>query len=106
MRHSTPRRRTSGLQPGKDGTMSEGLRVLVTGANKGIGLGICSAYAERGDSVVAACRSTSPELDALGVEVVEGIELTDGSAVARLADVVADGGLDVVVCNAAVNTDN
>jgi NAD(P)-dependent dehydrogenase (short-subunit alcohol dehydrogenase family) len=82
------------------------LRVLVTGSNKGIGLGVVAAYAERGDTVFAACRASSPELDALGVRVVEGIELTSDAAVARLADAVAPEGIDVLVCNAAVNSDS
>jgi NAD(P)-dependent dehydrogenase (short-subunit alcohol dehydrogenase family) len=85
--------------------MPSPLRVVVTGANKGIGLGISTAYAERGDSVVAACRTTSPDLDALGVHVVEGIELTDDAAVARLGSLVAAEGVDVLVCNAGINND-
>jgi NAD(P)-dependent dehydrogenase (short-subunit alcohol dehydrogenase family) len=80
------------------------MRVLVTGANKGIGLGIVAAFAERGDEVYAVCRTTSPELDALGVHVVDGIELTDDAAVAKLSDAVPEQ-LDVLVCNAGVNND-
>jgi NAD(P)-dependent dehydrogenase (short-subunit alcohol dehydrogenase family) len=80
-------------------------RVLVTGSNKGIGLGIVAAYAERGDDVIAACRVSSDELTSLSVQVVDGIELTSDAAVARLADVVGPAGVDVVVCNAAINTD-
>jgi NAD(P)-dependent dehydrogenase (short-subunit alcohol dehydrogenase family) len=82
------------------------VRVLVTGSNTGIGLGICTAFAERGDEVIAACRRSSPELDALGVQVVEGIELTSDEAVASLAAAVPDGGLDAIVCNAAINSDS
>ena len=45
--------------------------VLITGANRGIGLEMARQYAARGDTVIAACRRTSPALDALGVEVVD-----------------------------------
>jgi len=81
------------------------VRVLVTGANKGIGLGVTTAYAERGDQVIAACRNSSEELDALGVQVLDGIELTSDAAVARLVQKVGDEPLDVLVLNAGINTD-
>jgi NAD(P)-dependent dehydrogenase (short-subunit alcohol dehydrogenase family) len=77
--------------------------VLVTGSSRGIGLGICAAFAERGDHVFATCRTSTPELDALAVQVVSGIELTDPAAIATLPAVVGDDGLDVLVCNAAIN---
>jgi NAD(P)-dependent dehydrogenase (short-subunit alcohol dehydrogenase family) len=40
--------------------------VLVTGANRGIGLQLCKQFADRGDDVVAVCRETTPELGELG----------------------------------------
>jgi NAD(P)-dependent dehydrogenase (short-subunit alcohol dehydrogenase family) len=80
-------------------------RVLITGAARGLGLGLSEAFAERGDHVLAVCRTTTPELDALGVEVVDGIELTSDAAVARLAAAVGDAPLDVLIANAAVNND-
>jgi NAD(P)-dependent dehydrogenase (short-subunit alcohol dehydrogenase family) len=80
-------------------------RVLVTGASRGLGLGLCEAFAERGDHVIAACRSRTPELEALGVEIADGVELTSDAAVARLAEVVGGRTLDVLICNAAINND-
>lgn len=52
------------------------MRVLVAGASRGIGLALCEVFAERGDHVIATARETTPALEALGVQVVEGIELT------------------------------
>src|SRR4051812_45594211 len=80
-------------------------RVVITGAARGLGLGLAEAFAERGDHVLAVCRTTTPELDALGVEVVEGIELTSDAAVGRLAAAVGDAPLDVLIANAAINND-
>src|SRR4051812_35337686 len=88
--------------------MSDGVgptRTLVTGANRGLGLGIAAAFAERGDQVFATCRTTSPELDALGVTVIDGIELTSDEDVARLPAAVGPKGLDIVICNAGINED-
>ncbi len=83
------------------------MNVLITGCNTGIGLGMTSAFAERGDHVIAACLSTSPELSELeNVTVVEGIDVTDGAAVERLAKEVGPDGVDVLICNAGVNQDS
>src|SRR5262245_56800467 len=60
-------------------------RVLVTVGGRGLGLGIAMAYAERGDAVVAVCRTPTPELKALGVEIIDGIELGDSESVARVS---------------------
>jgi NAD(P)-dependent dehydrogenase (short-subunit alcohol dehydrogenase family) len=82
------------------------MRVLVAGASRGIGLALCEAFAERGDHVIAVVRKTTPALDALGVQVVEGVELTSDDAVARLAEHVGPEGLDVLIYNAAINRDS
>ena len=50
--------------------------VLITGANRGIGLEFARQYSEDGWSVIATARQSSPELDALDVHV-EPLELAD-----------------------------
>jgi NAD(P)-dependent dehydrogenase (short-subunit alcohol dehydrogenase family) len=74
--------------------------VLVTGANRGFGLALCTAAAELGHVVVAACRTSSPELDALGARVVEGVDLTNDAGEQALAAGLAGSALDLVVANA------
>lgn len=80
-------------------------RVLVAGASRGLGLGLCEAFAERGDYVIAAVRSSTLRLIELGVQVVEGIELTSDEAVAKLPSAVGPEGLDVLIYNAGLNND-
>jgi len=75
---------------------------VVTGANKGIGLELCRQMAARGDRVIAACRSKSPELTKLGVRIVEDIEVTDPRAVVRLVEAVGSQSVDLLVNNAGV----
>ncbi len=75
---------------------------LVTGANRGIGLELCRSLKERGDEVIAVCRRSSPELDALGVRVEAGVDVTDEASVRRLAERLAGTTLDVVVNNAGL----
>jgi NAD(P)-dependent dehydrogenase (short-subunit alcohol dehydrogenase family) len=43
--------------------------VLITGANRGIGLEFARQYAADGWDVIATARQSSPELEALGVRV-------------------------------------
>ncbi len=76
--------------------------VLVTGANRGIGFELCRQLAERGDDVIAVCRSASDELRAIGVEIIDGIDVSDGSAVARLASELGGRSIDVLINNAGI----
>ncbi|HEX7929386.1 MAG TPA: NADP-dependent 3-hydroxy acid dehydrogenase, partial [Sphingomicrobium sp.] len=57
-------------------------KVLITGANRGLGLEFVRQYKDDGWDVVATARESSPELDALGVQV-EKLELSDLDAVAQ-----------------------
>lgn len=80
--------------------------VLITGANRGIGLALCRLFKGRGDTVIAVCRNTSPELAALGVEIVDGIDGRSDEAVAQLGRRVADRRLDILVLNAGILGDD
>ena len=76
--------------------------VLVTGANRGIGLEYCRQLKARGDQVVAVCRQATPELAALGVRIEDGIELTEEVAIADLVGRLDGLALDAVILNAGV----
>ncbi len=75
---------------------------LVTGANRGIGLAYCQQLQARGDRVIAVCRQSSDELDALGVRVESGIELTSPDSIAALVNGLAGQQLDTVILNAGM----
>ena len=75
---------------------------LVTGANRGIGLAYCQQLHSRGDQVIAVCRQSSDELDALGVRVESGIELTSPDSIAALVNGLAGQQLDTVILNAGI----
>jgi NAD(P)-dependent dehydrogenase (short-subunit alcohol dehydrogenase family) len=76
--------------------------ILITGANRGIGLALAQQYATRGDRVIGACRRSSPALDATGAQIESGIDVTDGQALASLARRLGDTRIDVLVCNAGI----
>lgn len=75
---------------------------LVTGANRGIGLEYCRQLKARGDQVIAVCRQPSSELEALGVRIEAGLELTDAAAIAELVERLAGLPLDGVILNAGI----
>jgi len=76
--------------------------IVITGANRGIGLALTRQYRDRGDSVVAVCRQASSELDELGVRVESGIEVTDRESLLDLAGRLSDIDVDVLLNNAGV----
>lgn len=78
--------------------------VLITGANRGIGLELARQLSDRGDTVIALCRKASQELTDLGVRVVEGVDVTDANAVKKAADGLDGVSLDVLINNAGIFT--
>jgi NAD(P)-dependent dehydrogenase (short-subunit alcohol dehydrogenase family) len=76
--------------------------VLVTGANRGIGLELARRLRDRGDSVIATCRKVSPELESLGVRVEANLDVSSGSAIRDLAERLARTPLDLLVHNAGI----
>jgi NAD(P)-dependent dehydrogenase (short-subunit alcohol dehydrogenase family) len=58
--------------------------VLITGANRGIGLSLAQFHAKRGDKVIGVCRKESPELHATGAQVEAGVDVTDAASLGKL----------------------
>lgn len=75
---------------------------LVTGANRGIGLEFCRQLQARGDQVIAVCRAPSLELEALGVRIEPGVDLTSEAAVSSLVERLGGLPLDGVILNAGI----
>jgi NAD(P)-dependent dehydrogenase (short-subunit alcohol dehydrogenase family) len=79
--------------------------IVITGANRGIGFAITKICKERGDIVYALCRQSSPQLSALGVQVIENIDIATevGISIAKLA--LANVDIDVLINNAGILRD-
>lgn len=75
---------------------------LITGANKGIGLQICTQLKARGDDVIAVCRTPGPELSELGVRIIDGIDVSDAASIDRLKSELAGQRLDLLINNAGI----
>jgi NAD(P)-dependent dehydrogenase (short-subunit alcohol dehydrogenase family) len=79
--------------------------VLITGANRGIGLQLATLYAGRGDTVIAAVRDTAKAsaLRALGarVEIIQ-IDVTSEASLAAAANALGGRNIDILIANAGV----
>lgn len=75
---------------------------LVTGANRGIGYEYCRQLQAQGDIVVAVCRAVNDELQALGVQVEDGIDITSDDSVADLHTRLRETKIDVLINNAGI----
>ena len=76
--------------------------VVITGANRGIGLEFAKQYLAQGFEVTAVVRKPSAELEELSVNVIEGIDVSQGDDVARLASALSGKAIDVLINNAGI----
>ena len=84
------------------------VQVVITGANRGIGLALARAYAQAGDQVLALCR-TPERADALnalardssGRVRVGQIDIADGASIEAAAGLTG-GPVDILINNAGV----
>tara|TARA_B100000214_G_scaffold349358_1_gene302152 strand:+ start:1694 stop:2359 length:666 start_codon:yes stop_codon:yes gene_type:complete len=75
---------------------------LIFGANRGIGLELARQLKDRGEEVIATCRSTSPELNSLSVRVETNIDVTSFDSVIQLRDNLNETRVDVLIHNAGI----
>ena len=76
--------------------------ILITGANRGIGLEMARQLRAGGQEVIAACRRASPELEGLGVEIIEGLDVCDQQSVDDLVSRLDGRKIDWLVNNAGI----
>jgi len=77
---------------------------LVTGANRGIGLEFCTQLKASHYDVIAVCRQTSAELDALGVKVETGVDMSDAASIKQLAERLGNTLINLLINNAGIMT--
>lgn len=79
--------------------------VVITGANRGIGLELARQWHQRGDTVTALCRAASDELKALGVTIIEGVDVTDDISIGKARRNLEGQRIDLIYNNAGLMTD-
>lgn len=78
--------------------------ILITGANRGIGLELSRLFQARGSTVFATCRKVSAELGALKINVIEGIDVSDSQSIDKLSEALDGIKLDILINNAGILT--
>jgi len=81
--------------------------VVITGANRGLGLELARVYAGRGDRVIAGCRNpgTADELARL-TEHVHALDMGDEQSIAGFIAAIGEQPVDIVVNNAGIDARN
>ena len=75
---------------------------LVTGSNRGIGLEFCKQLKDLGKNVIATCREASNQLDALGVQVIEDVDISSTKSIDKLKKSLKGIEIDCIVNNAGI----
>ncbi|NRA66109.1 MAG: SDR family oxidoreductase [Pseudobacteriovorax sp.] len=78
------------------------MNVVISGANRGIGLELCKAYLNRGHHVIGLCRKASPELLGSGAQVLEGTDVTVPDSLLSLSDRIELEQIDILINNAGL----
>lgn len=76
--------------------------VVVTGANKGIGLNFCKHYLTLGNRVTAVVRTPSEELKALDVKIISDIDVANPDDVTTLTNHLHGDKIDILINNAGI----
>jgi NAD(P)-dependent dehydrogenase (short-subunit alcohol dehydrogenase family) len=76
--------------------------IVITGANRGIGYAMANIYQQRGDTVYALCRQSSIDLDALGVNVVEKIDVATQAGIDKAVSELSGVTIDLLINNAGI----
>ncbi len=85
--------------------------VVITGANRGLGLELARAFAGCGDTVIAGCRNPEAADELAGVaDHLHPLDIADEVSISTFVDAiggdVGDGAVDVVVNNAGIDARN
>ncbi|QSP96371.1 SDR family oxidoreductase [Marinobacter salinisoli] len=85
--------------------MSENKTVVITGANRGIGLELARHYAGAGCAVIGVCRSPSDELSEVADRVIDGVDVTTENGINTLKTALEGEQIDLLINNAGLLQD-
>lgn len=80
-------------------------QVVITGANRGIGLELARLYQANGWQVIGVCRQSSSELEAVAARVIDRIDVTRESDVLELKQALAGEQIHLLINNAGLLQD-
>ncbi len=76
--------------------------VVIVGANRGIGLEFCKQYKNLGCEVYGLCREASDELKELGVNIIEGIDVSNDKVIEQIKKKWTNKNIDILIHNAGI----
>lgn len=79
--------------------------VIITGANRGVGLALAAHYYDADWQVVGVCRQSSEELERVANQVIEGIDVTQPEDIARLVKALNGQTIALLINNAGLLRD-
>lgn len=80
--------------------------VVITGANRGIGLELARYYHKAGWRVTGVCRQSSGELDEVAAQIIAGIDLTSKGFIDQLVTALQGQTIDLLINNAGILHDD
>ncbi len=80
--------------------------VVITGANRGIGLELAHHYQTEGWRVTGTCRETSPELEKVAAQVLDDIDVTSEESIEQLVAALDGQTIDLLINNAGLMQDD
>lgn len=85
--------------------MSEPQVVVITGANRGIGLELARHYAREGCEVIGVCRQSSDDLATVANQVIDGVDVTTDAGIDALKTGLAGKSISLLINNAGLLQD-
>ena len=76
--------------------------VVITGANRGMGLEFVKQYLAKGEKVIALCRNTSDELSQTSAKVIDKVDVGRSECLEKILPVLSDLKIDLLINNAGV----
>jgi NAD(P)-dependent dehydrogenase (short-subunit alcohol dehydrogenase family) len=76
--------------------------IVITGANRGIGLALTQTYLNQGDHVYAVCRNSSNELAATDAKVIDSVDVSKPKDIQGLSTKMSGVEIDILINNAGI----
>jgi NAD(P)-dependent dehydrogenase (short-subunit alcohol dehydrogenase family) len=76
--------------------------VIITGANRGMGLEFVKQYMAKGDTVYALCRNSSDELNKSGAKIFDKVDVGNPECLDKFLPTLSDFKIDLLINNAGV----
>lgn len=78
------------------------MNIVITGANRGIGLALVQAYLDQGHQVYALCRNSCDDLNRSGATLVKGVDVANPDSLTEALAPLKNVAIDILINNAGV----